>query len=168
MKGPQPIQTLEIELPEEAATLALGRCLAEVLGPGQVVLLKGGLGAGKTVLARGLARGLGVSEDYVIASPTFTLLNIYPGRVDFFHADLFRLSPSQAQDLDLPEEAEAGVLAVEWSERGRGLWPRGSLEIELIITGEQSRRALVSGPEALIKSMAQAYKVPEAGQAACP
>jgi tRNA threonylcarbamoyl adenosine modification protein YjeE len=168
MKGARPIQTLEIELPEEAATLALGRDLAGVLGPGQVVLLKGGLGAGKTVLARGLARGLGVSEDYVIASPTFTLLNIYPGRVDFFHADLFRLSPSQAQDLDLLEEAAAGVLAVEWPEQGMELWPPGCLEVELIITGEQSRRALVSGPEDLIKSMAQANMISEAGQAACP
>ena len=140
----------ELELACEAATRALGASLGCCLEPGAVVLLIGELGAGKTVLARGLARGLGVGPEYDIVSPTFTLLNVYPGRPDFFHADLYRLSPDQAAELELLEEAAGGVLAVEWADRAPGQWPGSSLRVELIPGPGETRRALISGPRELV------------------
>jgi len=145
---------LEWELSGPEATRALGRELGRMLGPGDVVLLQGGLGSGKTVLAGGLARGLGVGTAYAIVSPTFTLLNVYPGRVDFFHADLYRLSPGEATELGLLDEAAGGVLAVEWAERaGEGAWPRGCLWLELMVLDEQRRRVRLRGPEDLLSRL---------------
>ena len=144
--------TLEFTLPDAAATRALGEALGRVLGPGSVVLLAGQLGAGKTVLAGGLARGLGVSGDYAVTSPTFTLLNLYPGRLPLYHADLYRLSPGEAAELELLDQAAEGVLAVEWPERaGEGAWPEHSVTVALALTEEgQARRARVSGPAELV------------------
>jgi tRNA threonylcarbamoyladenosine biosynthesis protein TsaE len=138
------------------ATLALGAALGRLLAPGAVVLLTGRLGAGKTVLARGLAAGLGVSADYAIVSPTFTLLNQYPGRVAFFHADLYRLAGGEAADLELLEEAAGGVLAVEWAERAPELWPPQAISVELIDQGEGARLAEISGPEEIIGNLDEA------------
>ncbi|MBU1275779.1 MAG: tRNA (adenosine(37)-N6)-threonylcarbamoyltransferase complex ATPase subunit type 1 TsaE [Proteobacteria bacterium] len=147
---------LERHLASEAATLALGAALGRLLEPGAVVLLMGRLGAGKTVLARGLASGLGVSADYAIVSPTFTLLNQYPGRVEFFHADLYRLAGGEAEELELLEEAAAGVLAVEWAERAPELWPPWAIGVELIDRGEGARQALISGPADIIGNLRKA------------
>lgn len=146
---------LAIELPDEAATLALGEALGRTLGPGDVVLLSGELGAGKTVLARGLARGLGVSEDYAIVSPTFTLLNIYPGRLELYHADLYRLGEGEAADMELTDQAVDAVLVVEWAERAPGLWPAGALHIGMERRGDESRLARLKGPAALVAGLAQ-------------
>ena len=149
---------LETLLKSEADTEALGEILGSLLSPGGVVLLIGRLGAGKTVLARGLARGLGVSGDYAIVSPTFTLLNHYPGRVDFFHADLYRLEAGEAAELEMLEEAAAGVLAVEWAERAPGLWPLQAVRVELMPAEEESRRAVLGGPPEIIEPLQQALE----------
>ena len=137
---------MRLTLIDENATLALGRALGAQARPGDIILLMGELGAGKTLLSRGLARGLGVSRDYAITSPTFTLLNIYPGRLDFYHADLYRLDEAGARELDLIEESADGVLAVEWAERAGDFWPPGSISIELSIGGDESRIAVLNGP----------------------
>lgn len=144
---------LEFELENPEATISLGKALGRILQPGAVVLLSGGLGAGKTVLASGLARGLGVDPEYCIVSPTFTLLNIYPGRVEFFHADLYRLSGGEAGELELLEEAARGVLVVEWAERAAGSWPGQAVGIELTLAGEQVRKAVVQGPDAILEEL---------------
>ncbi|MCF8043399.1 MAG: tRNA (adenosine(37)-N6)-threonylcarbamoyltransferase complex ATPase subunit type 1 TsaE [Desulfarculaceae bacterium] len=144
---------LQWHLKGEEATLALGAALGRLLGPGAVVLLTGRLGAGKTVLARGLAAGLGVSGDYAIVSPTFTLLNQYPGRVEFFHADLYRLAGGEAAELELLEEAAAGVLAVEWAERATELWPPQAIGVELADQGRGARLAIISGPREIISNL---------------
>lgn len=141
---------LALALKDEQATLNLGRVLGKILAPGDVVLLTGDLGAGKTVLARGMARGLGVADEYTIASPTFTLLNVYPGRVRFYHADLYRLEPGEALDLELLEEAADGVLAVEWAERLADAWPAGSLLVELALDQGEARKARLKGPVELV------------------
>jgi tRNA threonylcarbamoyladenosine biosynthesis protein TsaE len=97
----------------EADTRALGRRLASLLRPGDVILLAGDLGAGKTVFASGIAEGLGV-EDRVV-SPSFVLTRRYRGLVPMVHADLYRVGSSgEVEDLDLVEEASGGVLVVEW------------------------------------------------------
>ena len=102
---------------QEEETSAAGERLAARLRAGDVVLMFGDLGAGKTAFVRGLARGLDASPD-AVSSPTFTLIQEYRGRVTLYHADLYRLKPEEVSDLGLDElTQEHGVLAVEWAER---------------------------------------------------
>jgi tRNA threonylcarbamoyladenosine biosynthesis protein TsaE len=90
--------------------------LGERLRPGDVVLLIGELGAGKTTFVRGVARGTGSESD--VASPTFQLVRIYPGRVQLAHVDLYRVENSgELRDLGLDELAEGGAVVVEWGDR---------------------------------------------------
>ncbi len=97
-------------------TRAAGRRLGEVAEAGDVLLLTGTLGAGKTVLVQGLAAGLGSRAE--VASPTFVLVRQYPGRLELVHADLYRLdNRAEAEALGLLELSAAGVLAVEWADR---------------------------------------------------
>jgi tRNA threonylcarbamoyladenosine biosynthesis protein TsaE len=109
------------ELADAAATQALGRELAGQLPPGSILLLLGDLGAGKTCLVQGLARGLGIDEP--ITSPTFALAQHYqgPGGRALVHLDLYRLELAAAADELLAQEEEAlalgALLAVEWPER---------------------------------------------------
>ena len=102
----------------ESDTMAVAREFASTLHAGDVVLLSGDLGAGKTAFVRGLAGGLGANPDDV-SSPTFTLVHEYRGgRLPLFHADLYRLQRTTVEDLGLDEHAvEQGVLAIEWPER---------------------------------------------------
>jgi tRNA threonylcarbamoyladenosine biosynthesis protein TsaE len=102
----------------EEETTAVGRDLAATLAAGDVVLLFGDLGAGKTAFVRGLAEGMGVARDEV-SSPTFTLVQEYRGgRLALFHVDLYRLDdPREIDDLGLEEIAADGVLAIEWAEK---------------------------------------------------
>lgn len=144
-----------MRLAGETATIALGRALGAVLGPGAVLLLVGGLGAGKTVLCRGLARALGVGEEYVIASPTFTLVNQYPAPAPFFHADIYRLSPGEAAELELLDQAADGVLAVEWADRAPDLWPSDAVWVFLEPDGETGRTARLKGPRDMLLRVEQ-------------
>jgi tRNA threonylcarbamoyladenosine biosynthesis protein TsaE len=102
----------------EAETADVGRALASRLSPGDVVLLFGDLGAGKTAFVRGLAEGLDIAADEV-SSPTFTLVQEYRGgRLPLFHVDLYRLNdPREIDDLGLDELTADGVLAIEWAEK---------------------------------------------------
>lgn len=125
-----------------------GRELATRLGPGDVVLISGGLGAGKTVFVRGLAAGLGVGPGQV-SSPTFTLVHEYRGgRTALYHVDLYRLDRREAAELGI-EEAEAdGVVAVEWPERLADPGPSPiRVRIELG-SGEGQRRITIADRDA--------------------
>ena len=119
-----------------------GERLAARLGPGDVILLYGELGAGKTAFVRGLARGLGASDSDV-SSPTFTLIQEYVGRVPLYHVDLYRLEPKEVEDLGLEELVSGdGVVAIEWAERWRGR-PDDAIEVSLEHAGEDNRRITV-------------------------
>jgi tRNA threonylcarbamoyladenosine biosynthesis protein TsaE len=99
-----------------AETERLGMLLGQRLRQGDVVLLVGELGAGKTTFVRGVAEGTGSSAD--VASPTFQLVRIYPGRVQLAHVDLYRVeNDAELRDLGLEELAERGAVVVEWGER---------------------------------------------------
>ena len=101
----------------EAETRDVARRVAADLKAGDVLLLSGNLGAGKTAFVRGLALGLGAAPADV-SSPTFTLVQEYPnGRLPLYHADLYRLTPAEAEDLGLDELMDAGIVAIEWAER---------------------------------------------------
>ena len=143
MGPPHPIPPGRRVTTGEAATYAAGVEMAAALGPGDVVLLSGDLGAGKTVLARGLAAGLGVDPGEV-RSPTFTLVNPYHGRCPVYHIDLYRIDkPADLDELGLEEILGGdGVAIVEWAER-LGVWrPRRALVIAIEDLGG-SERALV-------------------------
>jgi tRNA threonylcarbamoyladenosine biosynthesis protein TsaE len=116
----------------EAETEALGRRLAARLAPDGTLLLSGDLGAGKTVLARGVAAGLGIPPAEV-QSPTYTLIREHraPGGGRFVHLDLYRLNPEEAAELGLDEVLAApGVKVVEWAER-LGFVPPGAVALVL-------------------------------------
>ncbi|MCJ7492245.1 MAG: tRNA (adenosine(37)-N6)-threonylcarbamoyltransferase complex ATPase subunit type 1 TsaE [Dehalococcoidia bacterium] len=121
-----------------AATRRIGRRLARHLRAGDVVLLQGELGAGKTCLAQGIGEGLGVREQ--VKSSAFVLVNEYEGRLRMYLADLYRLSePAEVADLALEENAAGGVLVVEWPDRAWEEMPRERLLIRLRWLDDRSR-----------------------------
>jgi tRNA threonylcarbamoyladenosine biosynthesis protein TsaE len=121
-----------------AETRRIGERLARLLRPGDVVLLQGELGAGKTCLAQGIGRGLGVRSG--IKSSAFVLLSEYTGRLTMYLADLYRLEdPQEVADLALEESAVDGVLVVEWPERAWQEMPPERLLVRLEWAGERSR-----------------------------
>lgn len=121
-------------------TRQLGATLAQVLQPGDIIWLRGELGAGKTTLAQGIARGLGVNEP--VLSPTFTLIREHRGRLPFFHADAYRLEGAeQAADLGLQEYFErGGVFAIEWAEHIAEALPEERLDVLLEGGVDEDRR----------------------------
>ena len=132
--------TKTITTDSEDETAAVGRELAATLSAGDVLLLFGDLGAGKTAFVRGLAEGLGVSRDEV-SSPTFTLIQEYRGgRLPLFHVDLYRIEdPREFDELGLDEIAEDGVLAIEWADRYPRP-PQGAVRVRIEHAGESQRR----------------------------
>ncbi len=134
----EPGSSLEATSQSPADTLALGRRLAGVLLPGDIVLLVGRLGAGKTLLAAGIAEGLGVED--TVTSPTFVLVRSYDGLVPVHHADLYRIgSNGEFDDLDLLEQSQDGVLLIEWGNVVASALPPDHLMVELLIDGEHQR-----------------------------
>jgi len=99
-----------------AETEALGEQLGARLKPGDLVLLAGPLGSGKTTFVRGMARGAG--SDAEVQSPTFTLVRVYPGRVQLAHVDLYRVrAAGELADLGLDELLDEGAMVIEWGDR---------------------------------------------------
>ena len=133
----------EILTQGEDETGNVGELLARTLRPGDVVLLYGELGAGKTAFVRGLARGLGAKPDDV-SSPTFTLIQEYAGRLPLYHVDLYRLEPREIPDLGLDDLVlDAGVVAIEWADR----WPdrpRAAVEVTIEHRGGDARALRIS------------------------
>jgi tRNA threonylcarbamoyladenosine biosynthesis protein TsaE len=123
---------MELRTTSAPQTRAVGAAIASMLRAGDVVVLTGDLGTGKTVVAQGIAAALGVDEPVV--SPTFTLLREYAGRLPVRHLDVYRLDHVQeAIDLGLEELLDDGVVLVEWGEGVRELLPADRLELTLAL-----------------------------------
>jgi tRNA threonylcarbamoyladenosine biosynthesis protein TsaE len=127
------------------ATERLAQQLAPALEVGDVLSLEGPLGAGKTRFVTGLARAFDAHAH--VRSPTFTLVNEYPGRVPLYHVDLYRVEPGAIEPLGLDELNEHGVLVVEWGEKLPAHLAREALRVSFEILGPESR-ALTFSAEA--------------------
>lgn len=135
----------EVFSASEEETAAAGERLGRALRPGDVVLLYGDLGAGKTAFTRGLARGLGAAAEEV-TSPTFTIIQEYPGATTLYHVDLYRLEEREVDDLGLEELVLGdGVVAIEWAERWRGR-PDDVVDVRIEHAGEDARRLSIVRP----------------------
>ena len=124
----------------EGETIQEGEKLGRTLTPGAVVALYGTLGAGKTTFTRGLAAGLGTSMS--ISSPTFTIVNEYPGKIPLYHFDMYRLdNENELFDIGWYEYLESGgVCAVEWSEKAPDAFPPDAVIVRLENLGDNKRR----------------------------
>lgn len=144
-----------IETRSVRGTESFGRRFAARLGAGDCVALIGPLGAGKTVLVRGIALGLGVADRRMVSSPTFVLVQEYPGRVPVFHVDLYRMGPataaigdaaplagaaSELAALGLDEMLARGVVLIEWADRAGDALPRPRWQIEIEQATPRHRR----------------------------
>lgn len=140
---PRKMPAFSMSLADEAATEQLGAALAARLKPGDVVALKGDLGAGKTTLARAIIRAAAGDPDLIVPSPTFTLVETYDTpRGTYWHFDLYRLeTPEQVFELGWEEALAEGIVLLEWPERLDALLPE-HLEVALEVDGN-GRHALL-------------------------
>lgn len=135
-----------VVLPSEDATAALARRLAAALAPGDLVALRGDLGAGKSALCRALIRAV-TEEDAEVPSPTFTLVQTYETDIGpVWHFDLYRLSgPDEVTELGWDEACAEAVLLVEWPDRLGPLLPADRLDVAMSFAGPSERRATLTG-----------------------
>jgi tRNA threonylcarbamoyladenosine biosynthesis protein TsaE len=128
-------------------TFSIGRIIAENLLAGDILALIGELGAGKTTLTKGIAKGLGVSDGYQITSPTFTLINEYQGNLNLYHFDLYRLQDSQdMQDICYEEYFYGrGVCVIEWADKIQDLFTDKLITVSFSYLDENRRSIIISG-----------------------
>jgi len=142
-------QTCTTNSPDQ--TFELGRKLGEKLNGGEIVLLHGDLGAGKTLFTKGLAQGLGVEDPSSVVSPSFTLVNIYKARLDIVHGDLYRLDADAVYELGLEDYMDQEhVLIIEWAEKAGGFFAGNILDITIEHVGESSRAFTVESARAYL------------------
>jgi len=124
---------------EEEETLKIGEAIGKLLKPGDIIALRGELGAGKTVLVKGIARGLNVEEEP--NSPTFVIMNAYQGRIPLYHFDLYRISGiDELEGIGYEDYFFGdGVSVIEWSERAEGIFPEETIRIEIKIPEGESK-----------------------------
>ena len=136
----------QLTLNNSNETIALGERMAADLRPGDVVVLNGDLGAGKTTFTKGIAKGLGIKE--IIKSPTFTIIHEYQdGRIPLYHMDAYRLENGEAEDLGLDEYFDGdGVSVVEWAQFAEDELPDEFLAITFKRTDDESKRILTFDP----------------------
>jgi tRNA threonylcarbamoyladenosine biosynthesis protein TsaE len=126
----------------EQETYDFSKKLAQSLAMPAHILLYGDLGAGKTVFAKGLADGFGVVDVDEVSSPTFTLINQYPGRAKIYHIDLYRIETGMLDGLGLEEifDDPAAVVIIEWAERLGSFETPGAVRVFLTYVDDHSRR----------------------------
>lgn len=155
--------TITLETLSAAETRRLGRQLAPLLQAGDVLLLQGELGAGKTCFTQGVGAGLKVAE--AVKSSSFVLVNEYSGRLHVYHADLFRLEdPQQVFELALEENAQDGLLVVEWPDRALRELPPEHLMVRFENTGDKSRRITFEASGSRYEELLQRFEAVTRGE----
>lgn len=150
-------ESMEIRVTDSEDTIKLGEIIGKTLTPGSIIALRGDLGAGKTVLVKGIARGLGIEDEPV--SPTFVIMNAYEGAIPLYHFDLYRISGADelmgigADEFLFGE----GVSAVEWAERVGEILPEYTIYIDLKIAepdngSENTREIKIEGNKEWVSS----------------
>jgi tRNA threonylcarbamoyladenosine biosynthesis protein TsaE len=133
-----PRPTAVIKSRSEEETRSAAEALARGFHGDEVVFLIGDLGAGKTVFAKGIAAGLGISDIHQVCSPTFTLMNVYEGRVPIYHLDLYRLAgSSEIRDLGFEDYVGDGVIVVEWAEKID--FPMPAIKVRIEVGADETR-----------------------------
>ena len=122
-------------------TWEIGDAIGRRARTGEIYALYGELGAGKTQLVKGIARGLGIEDWEYVVSPSFTLMNLYEGRLRLCHVDLYRIDEGEAELLDVAEFLDDGIVVVEWAERGN--WDEKIARIFLEVLDEDKRKIVV-------------------------
>jgi len=122
-------------------------CIGEQIGretkKGDLYTLYGELGAGKTQLAKGIARGIGVKDWQYVVSPSYTLMNLYEGAtIDMCHVDLYRIEGDEIEPLQIEEFLQNGIVVVEWAERTT--WRNGAIRVEMEVVDENQRKITVA------------------------
>ena len=137
----------EIVCKTEEDMVKLGNRFGELAKPGMIISLRGSLGAGKTVFARGVARSLGIEE--AIVSPTFTLVQEYDGRLPMYHMDLYRITSSEDFEMIGGEDMlySDGVCLIEWSEIINEMLPKDTVFINITVNPDQSRTVTIDSKE---------------------
>jgi len=150
----------EVKTFSEGETRKLGEVIGNCLEQGDIVGLIGDLGAGKTCMTKGLAASMGVSDQYEITSPTFTIINEYPGDMTFWHVDAYRLESSREM-IDAGFEDffnSGGVVVIEWAEKILDILPPGALFVTFEYVDETTRIIRLSGQESLIDQIMEVYQ----------
>jgi tRNA threonylcarbamoyladenosine biosynthesis protein TsaE len=131
------MERIEFTSTSPSETIAIGEHLGRHARPGDLFLLYGELGAGKTQLVKGIAKGIGIEDWQYVLSPSFTIMNIYEGTIGLCHVDLYRLETDDVDGLDIEEFLDRGIVAVEWAERFP-LW-QNPIKISITATGDDER-----------------------------
>ncbi|MBN1547346.1 MAG: tRNA (adenosine(37)-N6)-threonylcarbamoyltransferase complex ATPase subunit type 1 TsaE [Syntrophaceae bacterium] len=153
------IGKVQLKTYSETETRKLGEVIGRNLTSGDVVALIGDLGAGKTCLTKGIAKTLGVSNQYEITSPTFTIINEYPARHTLWHVDAYRLDSSQ-DILDAGFEdffGSGGVVVIEWAEKIINILPEDALIVNITYVDDSTRTVELLGKTEMIKKIEQGY-----------
>jgi tRNA threonylcarbamoyladenosine biosynthesis protein TsaE len=145
----------------EKETAEVGRRLGCLSEPDDVIALAGGLGAGKTAFAQGIARGMGIAEH--VPSPTFNLMLVHPGELTLYHFDLYRLDKAeQLDDIDLWGTLEAGgVSVIEWADRFPDSMPEDRLDVRLDVVSASERRLTLTAHGQRACALSEALIGPE-------
>jgi tRNA threonylcarbamoyladenosine biosynthesis protein TsaE len=143
-----------------AETFFIGKIIGEHLTNGDIVALIGELGTGKTCLTKGIARGIGVPNEYQITSPSFTLINEYQGRVNLYHFDLYRLKgPMDLEDMGYEEYLSGdGVNVIEWADKINNILPDEALFISFTYINENHREIIITGKKRQLDIISKALK----------
>lgn len=139
------VKEIIIKSPEEM--IELGEKLGTVAFPNMLITMLGDLGAGKTTMTKGIAKGLGING--VVNSPTFTIMKIYEGRLKLYHLDVYRID-NPLDDFELEEYFEDdGVCVIEWANQISELLPEDRLDIEILDLGNDERKVILKSSSAI-------------------
>jgi len=141
-------------------TVEIGRRIGAFLVSGDIVALIGELGSGKTCLTQGMAKGLGVAENVPVVSPTFTLVNEYPGRIPLVQLDVYRLlCPRDLEDMGYEEYFYGGgVVVIEWAEKVREILPEKTIVVRMAYVDENTRELIIEGPPETVGKLEERLK----------